>query len=1045
MIDDVVNLEMVSQFSTELGKTVGPAVCRILDTAIRHRFIQRRIVSAVLPCGGHPCHHTPEGHNRIGILLRLLFGGSGVVKLEVRTVALEVVKGDITAVEPDKLGCVCRKLDGAYALVQTVHFGRRLCVVEVVLPKESGAVPVIVEHDHREALNGLTDTAILFLHGRFVRREVLIDGRQLRVGDTIGGSHVSLEGEHVGRIRIGIHGIGRHVGTVHLKAALRRIHIVVLGIISGGGSALYVHDGHKHIEGTGRVKTLHKLQRHVFDVALVLRHFRPGRNSIRNLGRKLVDDNIAVRIEDIVAIIQLQFFVDILRVGSIVLNDLVIIQILGVRTNHIDINAGVICADGDTHRGCLLEVIVCLIHTCCRAHTVNVQIHQTEGGLLLDNHGNADPAFVLIVRTQRRLFRGDPCHLRRYLKAAPAGHTGQDRSRVVQHITRSNLRLQGEAVRLMVLVKGLVIDLHTPSSRNVQYTVSVLVIHPAVNGIVPCEASECRGVVAEGRRGGIRFRIAPAICGQVINKAVGFSLNLHVRLFHRDGRLLPNGAALNGKHHTADIVTAVLPRLLVTVHRQMTEPIFPYVQIHIAGQGTGRIHNVLNQYSRILLHCRLVNAHRDDRRHVALFDEYQVGHKVLGLDLRAVFHGCRGVHIQHMGTVRLHRDGVCQLTVIQFCQHRADLSAIDLEMNRLASFAVWRDRIAEAGRDDHGRVIGGGHGNSLGLDGDIDLPDLGVYVRNLDVDVVGAVLQIRSNIQPDIALGDIGFILDDTVDADGQCHIACRQFRTTAHIFQGFTVEFNRALGTGRDFLHGPALRIADRDLGRSGRTATALTTTTDASDAEQNFAVVREVRHAILHIAVIHKAVGLRHNGIDPVVDAVDLDQCAVDGGLCVVDALRHLTGTGFCIGLHRPGFLLNHGSRIRFCPVLLCPVFRCRNGRIAFIQFPITHTDIADHIPLGIAVRLCNHDSAVLHVIVQLITGYGSILDRGRGIGMLRQIILHSLGNLFLTGRSGCAPFDGSVTIGHENLAIDAIRVDSGFQKRRCTVGLSFNGYFE
>ena len=567
--------KMLCEFGFELGQTVLRSILRVENTIVGAAHQQ------VIPGGGgligafQPCGQ-----------FRQIDGIGKILRVSCFKVALPVRTGIIIGFPEDAVAGVVENLPAFIPLGKAEHLRGGLIEVEVVFSNEAGGGSVIPENHDWETVNGLADFAVLLLGSRLEGTGILIEPGQFHIVGTLGGSHIRLEGEGVGRhgVRAQLIGLLRVAAGVH-KTTLELDLVVLPGVILRGRT-LDIHLGSGEGKRAAGIDGIGVVAAHHLYIALVLGQFRAVQHQVRQILRQLGYHDLRVGVKHMVAAVPLQHGFHHLGVRDPVVQNLVPGQVVVIDADAVQVDGGIPGADGDIHRHNLGKVIIRRVLHHTGHDAAQVAVNQPIGGFLLHHESQAQMLVFLVPGGDFLLLRAQGCQLGRDGDAAIAAHTGQHHRVVIHNIPGGELDLDGLAGGTEVLSEGLHRNGQCGIAGHTENRDIVLVQLPSVRGEVEAgEAGGDRAILPYSR---VLFGVAPTGAGQIQRKAFRFRFNLH--LTGGDSKVDGSGDAPTGnlQGQFTGIVSAIRPDLLGTVYRLTGHHIAVHRKLHFCGQ-TGRI------------------------------------------------------------------------------------------------------------------------------------------------------------------------------------------------------------------------------------------------------------------------------------------------------------------------------------------------------------------------------------------------------------------------------------------------------------------------
>ncbi len=460
---------MLVKFGLELCQTVFFGVFRESHTVVgsggRKGFSRgRRLVGADEPC----CQCREVLRVRIAIRESAL------------KVAAPVLAGKIIRLPQHPAAGIVENFPAFITIGKTVDFLCTFIVVEVVLAEEGGLFAVVPEHDDWKAVNALADGGVFLLGRCPVGAGVVVEPRQLHVVRALRGRHVRLEGEGVrgNRARTKLVGL-RSTAVGGHKAALELDLVILPGIILRG-RALHIRLGVLKGKAAGAVDRVGVIPGERFLISLVLRKLRPRQHQIRQILRKLGNDDVGVGVKDMIAAVAGEQLLDDLRVRDPVGQHLMPRQVIVVDADAVEVDGGVAAADRDADRNGLREVVIRRVLRHTGHDAVDIAVNEPVLSLLLNDKGQTNVLVFFVLCGDLRLLGLEDGLLGRQRKAAPAAHAGEHHGVVIHDVPCGKLHLYGLAGGAAVLCKGLKRNIQTSITCHTEYSNIVLVQLPAV-------------------------------------------------------------------------------------------------------------------------------------------------------------------------------------------------------------------------------------------------------------------------------------------------------------------------------------------------------------------------------------------------------------------------------------------------------------------------------------------------------------------------------------------------------------------------------------
>ena len=394
-------------------------------------------------------------------------GGVGVIlRVSGLEVVLPVGSGKVRGFPEDAVAGVVLDFPGFIVFVESEHLRGALVMVKVVLAHEGRGVSIRPEDHDREAVNALAHSFVLQLGWRLVGAGVVVQPGQFHVVRAFTGGHVSLEGEGVGRDRTGAQREGfQRAAAAVLESALE-LDLVVLAGVGRGGCTLHVGLGLLEGEAPGGVNRVGEAAADRLLVTLGLWQLRSLQHQVRQILRQVLDHDLAVGVEHVVAQVALQHIAAVLGVRDPVVQHLEAGQVVVIDANTVQVDRAVVGADGNAHGRSLGEVVVGRVLHDAAHDAVDVAIDQPVLHALLDHKGQTHVFVFLVLGENGGLLRRHGRQLGRQYNATPAGQAGQDHSVVVHDVTGRELDLDSFASAAEVSAEDVQRDFHAGVARH---------------------------------------------------------------------------------------------------------------------------------------------------------------------------------------------------------------------------------------------------------------------------------------------------------------------------------------------------------------------------------------------------------------------------------------------------------------------------------------------------------------------------------------------------------------------------------------------------
>ena len=184
----------------------------------------------------------------------------------------------------------------------------------------------------------------------------------------------------------------------HIEAVFE-LALVVLAWVVLGRSTLHVQLHAVCGETIRWIVLVHILDSYGLLVALVLGKLTSD-NETRNLLQQLGIAQIAVCIINLVAVEDSLFLLYVVHIRNVVVQKLLGIEVVGIASDIVDVDRGCRRINGYSYRCRLRESIVVRVLQGLGLDAVDVNLHQSVIGSLLDNERDADTLIFLVLGLQ---------------------------------------------------------------------------------------------------------------------------------------------------------------------------------------------------------------------------------------------------------------------------------------------------------------------------------------------------------------------------------------------------------------------------------------------------------------------------------------------------------------------------------------------------------------------------------------------------------------------------------------------------------------------
>ena len=185
----------------------------------------------------------------------------------------------------------------------------------------------------------------------------------------------------------------------HIEAVFE-LSLIVLAWVILRRRTLHVQNDTISSETLRRVVLVHILDRYGLLVALILGKFTSD-NETRNLLQQLGIAQIAICIINLVAVKDSQFLLYVVHICNIVVQKLLGIEVVGITSDIVDVDCGRQRINGYSYRCRLRESVIVRILQGLGLDAVDVNLHQSVIGSLLDNERDAYTLIFLVLGLQR--------------------------------------------------------------------------------------------------------------------------------------------------------------------------------------------------------------------------------------------------------------------------------------------------------------------------------------------------------------------------------------------------------------------------------------------------------------------------------------------------------------------------------------------------------------------------------------------------------------------------------------------------------------------
>ena len=341
-------------------------------------------------------------------------------------------------------------------------------------------------------------------------------------------------------------------------------------------------------------------------VALVLGQLGAFQNQIRQIRRKLGNDHVAVGIPDVVAVISVQQQSAVLGVRDPVIFHLLGGQVIVVHPDAVEVHGTLAAANGDICRNDLGEVIVCRVLHHTAHHAIDIAVDSTEAGSFLHHKAHTDVFLFLELHGDGTLLRGEHTGLGSQGNATATVQAGENHRIVVQHIPCRKLNLDGLAGGTEVLGEGLIGNGQPCIAKQPQSRDAILVHLPSIR--CPVEIVEFSRNVPKGPHRRVGFLVGSGSRGKIQTQILRFRRHINLGSFHIEGDGLGNSTRGNGNGDFSRVVHTVGKYLLTSIHRNLTDHSFAYLDDHIAHLGRRAVDDIGNGDGGVLHDVCLMEA-----------------------------------------------------------------------------------------------------------------------------------------------------------------------------------------------------------------------------------------------------------------------------------------------------------------------------------------------------------------------------------------------------------------------------------------------------
>ena len=190
------------------------------------------------------------------------------------------------------------------------------------------------------------------------------------------------------------------------------------------------------------------------------------------------------------------------------------------------------------------------------------------------------------------LLRGEHTGLGSQGNATATVQAGENHRIVVQHIPCRKLNLDGLDGGTEVLGEGLIGNGQPCIAKQAKCRDAILVHLPAIR--CPVEIVEFSRNVPKGPHRRVGFLVGSGSRGKIQTQILRFRRHINLSGFHIEGDSLGDCAGRDGNHHFTRVVHTVGENLLTSVHRNLADHSFAYLDDRITHLGRRAVDDIGN-------------------------------------------------------------------------------------------------------------------------------------------------------------------------------------------------------------------------------------------------------------------------------------------------------------------------------------------------------------------------------------------------------------------------------------------------------------------